>query len=359
MSNAKYKMQNIKYLLRKSAFSLSVVVACLVLFSSCEHKDLCYHHPHMVKLRLEFDWRDAPDANPQGMMVFFYPIDGNTAPHRYLSFSGKEGGEIDIEIGKYNVICYNNDTEISQFNYTNDFNRHHAFTREGDLFESVTGGTGGGTKAPRPVGTESQRVVVSPDEIWGCNALEVEITEHGVSYLCFPLEEKDDWYGKPPIVTEHVITLYPHDILCLYSYEIKNVTGLENVANMCGSLSGMAPTFNFSDESLGRESVTIPFEATRHENGTSIVGQFFTFGHNEENEDPHRLSLYLWMTDGTKYFYGSEGDKFDVTDQVHSAPNKRRVHLIIDGLDLPKPFEPGTLIPSIDDWNEINTDIIM
>ena len=26
-----------------------------VLFSSCEHKDLCYQHPHVKTLRVEFD----------------------------------------------------------------------------------------------------------------------------------------------------------------------------------------------------------------------------------------------------------------------------------------------------------------
>lgn len=338
-------------------YIMAAILAILAL-PSCEHKDLCYHHPHVVKLRLQFDWRDAPDANPQGMSVFFYPIDGTDAPHRRIDFSNTTGGEIDIEVGKYHIITYNNDTEATQFNFTNDFNNHHAFTREGDLFESVTGSSAG-TKAPRASGTEDERVVISPDEIWGCNALEVEVTEQGVSYKCFPLSEKDDWYGKDPIVTEHVITLYPHDFLCLYSYEIRNVKGLDNVASMCGSLSGMAPTLHFANEELGKECVTLPFAAEKHHDGKTIVGQFLTFGHHEDNLQPHRLSLYLWMKDGSKYFYGSEGDKFNVTDQVHSAPNKRRVHIIIDGLDLPKPFEPGDMKPSIDDWFEINENIHM
>jgi hypothetical protein len=45
---------------------------------------------------------------------------------------------------------------------------------------------------------------------------------------------------------------------------------------------------------------------------------------------------------------------------VHNAPNKRRVHLVIDGLDLPQPIENGHgFRPSVDDWGEEEHDIIM
>lgn len=49
---------------------------------SCEHKDLCYHHPHVAVVKLEFDWKNAPQANPEGMCVFFYPEEGE---NRYVS----------------------------------------------------------------------------------------------------------------------------------------------------------------------------------------------------------------------------------------------------------------------------------
>ena len=64
------------------------------------------------------------------------------------------------------------------------------------------------------------------------------------------------------------------------------------------------------------------------------------------------------MRDGSRFCYGTEGDKFDVTEQVHSAPDKRHVHLIIDGLELPKPIGgDDNFEASADDWYEINEDI--
>ena len=87
----------------------SLLVAVVAIgFASCEHKDLCYHHPHTVKIIVNFDWAFAPDADPTGMCLYFYPQDGGK-PRRFdLS---KTGGEISINVGKYNVIAYNNDTD--------------------------------------------------------------------------------------------------------------------------------------------------------------------------------------------------------------------------------------------------------
>lgn len=341
-------------MIRKGLYMAMCMLAVFA-FSSCEHKELCYHHPHTATIRLEFDWRDAPDANPNGMCVFFYPEEGEDVPMRRFDFTGKTGGEIEIRVGKYRVLCYNNDTEAVLLRGTESFNAHEAFTRDGDLFESVYGSSAGRT-TPRAEDAKNERVVISPDMLWGCTATEVEITENGTSYICVPESEKEKWIGKPALHTEQVITLYPHELICTYTYEIRNVKGLEHVSQMCGSLSGMAPSLLFCDESLGRECVTIPFEAHAGDK-TTIVGRFLTFGHHEENIEPHRMILYVWMDDNSKYCYGTESERFNVTEQVHSAPDKRHVHIIIDGLDLPKPIGGDDIDPSVDDWQEVNEDI--
>lgn len=330
---------------------MSAVLVCL----SCEHKELCYHHPHTATVRLEFDWRDAPGAAPDGMCVFFYPEEGEDAPMRRFDFAGTSGGEIEIRVGRYRVLCYNNDTEAVLLRGTEGFGSHEAFTRDGDLFESIYGSSAG-SSTPRANGAEEERVVISPDMLWGCTATEVEITETGISYICIPFDEKDEWAGKPVENTGQVITLYPHELPCTYTYEIRHVKGLEHVSQMCASLSGMAPSLFFGDESLGRECVTLPFEAHAGD-GETIVGRFLTFGHHEENAAPHRMLLYVWMDDGSKYCYGTESERFDVTGQVHSAPDRRHVHLIIDGLDLPRPIGGDNMDPSTDDWQEVNEEI--
>lgn len=348
-------MNKLRYIAGQLLLILFVAVA-----ASCDHKELCYHHDHAETLRVVFDWRDAPDASPAGMVVWFYPIEGTEGGALRFDVRGTEGREVRVLPGKYHIIAYNNDTELSLIGGSDDFYTHHIYTREGSIFEPASGSRSQrfGDQPPWPDGTEDERVVVSPDEVWGCKALDVEVTEQGVSYLCFPLEEKDDWYGRPPIVTEHIITLYPHDLLCRYSYEVRNVKNLGSVTNMCGVLTGMAPTLHFHDESLGPECVSIPLPAYKAD-ATTIRGEFLTFGHNTGNEAPHRFGLYLWLKGGKSLFYGKDGDDFDVTGQVHDAPNPRRVHFIIDGLDVPPVVSDEGWDVSFDDWNDVNEELDM
>lgn len=48
-----------------------------VLLSACEHKELCYDHPHFTTVRVDFDWsRIDQEEMPEGMRVVFYPTDG-------------------------------------------------------------------------------------------------------------------------------------------------------------------------------------------------------------------------------------------------------------------------------------------
>lgn len=325
-------------------------IAAAIALASCEHKELCYHHPHTVTLRVEFDWRDAPEADPDGMCVYFYPEGGGSGER--IDFNNTTGGEVSLRVGRYKVLCFNNDTEAVQFYNADDFATHGVFTREGNVLEPIYGN--GATYAPRAADTEDERVVICPDMMWGCTATEVEVTEAGVSYVCVKPGEA----GEPVENDEQVITLYPHELVCTYTYEVRNVTNLKHMTQMCGSISGMSGVLTFSTEELGRECVTLPFGAEAQGEST-VVGKFYTFGHHTDNPDPHKMVFYVVMDDGAKYCY-KDSKNLDVTEQVHNAPDRRHVHLIIDGLDLPQPIENGHgFDPSVDDWEIVQEDIIM
>ena len=321
----------------------------------CRHKDLCLHHPHEVVLKVEFNWQNAPQANPQGMCVFFYPVEGGR-PVRY-DFKGTAGGEIELTVGQYNVVCYNNDTEAILFSYSDDFAKHNAYTREGGLFEPVYGSAA----APRIMasGSEEERIVITPEMLWGCATFDVEITDTGISYTCIPYSSEIENYVY---VTreEHIITLYPTDYICHYSYEIRDVSNIKYASQMCASISGMAGGVTFATGEVYKESVTLPLPATIMQESATVYGEFLTFGHSLSNPDPHKMLLFVWMNNGDKFYFGEGSEKFDVTSQIHNAPNPKRVHLIIEGLDLPKPImNGGGYKPSVDDWEIVWDDINM
>ncbi len=331
-------------------------VFAIAMLTACEHKELCEIHPHVKTVRVVFDWQDAPDANPEGMCVFFYPVSGGN-PQRF-DFAGTTGGEIQIQVGEYRVLCYNNDTEAVLFRGSDKFDTHEGYTREGSLFESIYGNAS--QHAPRTQGTEEQPVVISPDMMWGCTASDVTISDKGIRYLSLSLAASRAGDHSHTESVEQVITLYPHEQVCTYTYEVRNIKYLKHVTQVCGSLSGMSGALSFASEELDGRSVTIPFAAAS-DGVSSITGMFYTFGHDEANTDPHHMTFYVWMDDGKKYAYGIDaGEKFNVTEQIHTAPDKRHVHIIIDGLDLPQPIENGGGFDvSVDDWDVIEEDIIL
>lgn len=312
---------------------ISYLLAILLLLPCCVHKELCWDHPHTMSVKVEFDWRDAPGADPDGMCVYFYPVGGGSG-YRF-DFKGTEGGEVNLTVGEYLVLCYNNDTEAVQFYNTDDFATHGCFTREGNPLEPMYGNAAS-YSVPKADGAEDERVVICPDMLWGSSDTEVEIVDKA----------------------ENVVTLYPHEMVCTYTYEVRNVKNLEHLQQMSGTLSGMSGMMTLSSEELDDECVTIPF-ASHSDGASKVTGEFYTFGHHPDNEEPHRMVFYAVMDDGKKYcFKGSEN--LDVTSQIHEAPDQKHVHIIIDGLDLPEPIEGESgFDPSIDDWEVVEVEIEM
>lgn len=319
---------------------LLVAVAAL---SSCNHKDLCYEHIHTSKLRVVYDWSDAPEANPRGMCVFFYSLDEPGTWYRF-DFANTHGGEIELPQGHYRLITYNNDTEAVRFSATNDFGLHKAYTREGDLLEPMYGN--GVTSSAQT--DNGERVVITPDGLWGCHATDIEVADHSVSYI------HESWFSRAEEVNsdDQTILLYPHDMLCHYDYEVRNVENAEHINRISAAISGMAGAMSVSDESLPSETVTLPLSASAHSDSKKITGKFLTFGNNSASAVPHKMTFYVVMDDGSKYVV-KDAANLDVSSQVDGAPDPRHVHIVIDNLKLPGPVPSDDgFIPTIDDWGE-------
>lgn len=330
-----------------------LTLGALALLASCNHKDLCYERINTVKLRVAYDWREAPDATPRGMCVFFYSQE-NPGDYYRFDFSNTTGGEVEIPAGRYQVITYNNDTEAVRFSATNLFAGHTATTRTGDLLEPLYGN--GVTSTAQT--DNGEPVMITPDGLWGCHAVDVTVSPHGVTYTII---NYDDTRAGATSTTDpagnQTITLFPHDMLCHYSYEVRRVDNADKISQVSGALSGMAGSMTLSDEALDPTPVTLPVPGAADSGKKQITGSFLTFGHNAANGARHKMSFYVVMADGSKYVV-KDADYLDVTPQVDNAPDRRHVHIIIDRLQLPDPDDPGQgWQPSVDDWGVINEDI--
>ena len=76
---------------------------------SCQHKELCYDHSHVVEVKVNFDWSECPDAAPRTMVLQLFTPDGSHC-NRY-EFGSPKGGVIRVQAGSYRMLFHNGDME--------------------------------------------------------------------------------------------------------------------------------------------------------------------------------------------------------------------------------------------------------
>lgn len=306
--------------------------AVLAAATSCEHKELCYDHAHAVTVNVVFDWRNAPDAAPESMSCYLFPTDGGKVL-RY-EFTDRNGGMIRVPIGRYDALCLNSDTETLDYRNTERERSFEVTTRTTTLLPGLASLGVRPSGAPRAGDTEGERVALSPDMLWSDHAEGIELQRTSVP---------------------QTITLYPSVSVCRYTVEIRNAENLKYVSGISGSLSSLAGGLLAGKAETTEECVTIPFDATFSADENVVTGRLLAFGHCPSVQNRHWLTVYAVLADRSRWYY-----TYDVTDQIHSARNQRDVHILLEGLPLPKPIvNGGGFQPVVDKWQEIPIDIEM
>lgn len=310
----------------------TISAAVLAVLTSCEHKELCYDHTPSVAVNVIFDWRNAPDATPRSMSCYLFPTDGGKVL-RY-EFTDRTGGVIRIPAGRYDALCLNSDTETINYRNTDREKSFEVTTRTTALLSDLASLGVHSSEAPRAGGTENERVVLSPDMLWSDHAESIELERTSV---------------------QQTVTFYPKVSVCRYTVEIRNADNLKYVSDISGSLSSLAGGLLAGKAETTEERVTIPFDATFSVEQHVVTGQLLAFGHCPSVQNRNQLTIYAVLADQSRWYY-----TYDVTDQIHSAPNQRDVHIVLDGLPLPKPIvNGGGFQPTVDEWQEIPIDIEM
>ena len=115
---------------------------------------------------VEDDWRLAPSATPEGMAYIFFPS-GDNCCWRF-DFPGKEGGDVDLPDGDYNVLTFNDDTSGILFDNSESYRDFTFYCRTGALYDGL-GGTIDNPLGP-PVAANGEKVNICPDMLW-CDAV--------------------------------------------------------------------------------------------------------------------------------------------------------------------------------------------
>lgn len=303
----------------KRAVSVFLFVLSFIL-TACEHKELCFEHPHFNLLRVEFNWsRLHGHEKPQGMRAIFFPLyDGGES--WFFDFPGGEGALIELPENDYGVICFNYDTDGIVYKNNNSYTGFTAYTPDMQL-------------------PDGKQAYATPSWLCGDHINIVELknsTETAVQ----------------------VVTLFPETMVCRYTFEVNGIRKIERVDGVMASLSGMSGELLMSENKLpDRLSESLLFRG--EVSGDKITGGFYTFGYCQERIEPNIFKLYIKSKAGKIFMHEQ-----DVSKQIYAVPvlgHIGNVHIVMNvNLEITDDHASGDY-PGFDidvnDWTDIYENI--
>ena len=285
-----------------------------VLVSSCQHKDLCFHHrEHAFRYHVNIisdyrqDWEENygftdweltwPDhyipyedirpKKPTGLRVVNSNSDGQSNIHNISA----DGGVVTLYEGVNDILFYNNDTEYIVFSRSD----HGATTR------ATTRTRTRATFKSSQYAHENEETMTPPDMLYA-------------NYY-------EGYYAEKLLVPEDLeITLQP--LVFTYKIRYEFDSGLQYVAIARGALSGMAISVLMSTGETSDVSSTLLYDCELKDYGVGAfvnsfgVPAFPNMNYPTKTEAKHALTLELLLKNGKMLTLD-----YDVTDQVQSQPH--------------------------------------
>lgn len=344
------------------ALSWVLLLLCVV---SCNHDELCYHHPHDASVRVDVDWSDFVEETPTGMTVMVYPQDGGKALTQHTNTTSH--AIFALPAGTYHSIVYNQSpSEYGSLSFRGmekfETAEVYANTTDSRWYTSRGDEDGRVVTEPEWVGTDRVKdMIVTPEMV-------EKTGEDNFAQFSISRGRSDNSF----LIGEH------HPLNIIYTITVKvHIDGIYNLRSARASLSGLAEGYFMGLEKPSANKVTQlleewkmsldPIDPTKGTIDAKITCFGLPYGHQGKAEE-NELMLSLLLVDNKTIldFPFHVGDKFetrveeDVQLQLRLALN---VELTID-TPLPdvKPEGSGDggFNAKVDDWgDEENIDINM
>lgn len=251
---------------------------------------------------------------------------------------GEKGGTLSIFPGDYHLVIYSFGTESTQVKDLNNRTKANAFTTDitaskGDIIKSKAS-----ESATEPVsrGYEDDPIINEPDHLYTSNEMDVVI---------------DAFIGGEQTVT---IRTTVSSILDVYSLEVLNIKGAENIEKVEAFVTGQVLSNHFGRPERDNSPATVYVDMSVDVENNRLYTVFNTFGKLPGEQNDIFLDITVTDSGGGQYRY-----IYDVTDQFDDPGNKDH-QLIIDGeiIDIPKAEHGGGgFRPTVDEWDREDIDV--
>ena len=347
-------IRSFKNIVCEVALKSMILTLALGMFASCEHKELCMHHPHTAKVRVDVDWSKFEQEVPTGMTVMVYPVSGGKALRHITNTTSH--AILDLEAGLYNTIVYNQThTEFSSISFVGM-----------DKYSTARLKANYATSRWYEKRSEYDNLVMEPEWV---------ATDVQTDGLVTP--QMVEATGKKELASLRGIDLKSADFV-LASHQPLNIihqiyvkvhlNGVYNLRSARASLSGLADSYLFCENRNTESRVTQLFEnwslAIDEDDPTkgAILGRIASIGlpcdHQglaEENE----FMLSLLMVDGKTIV----DVPFNVGDLFKARYNEKGEFLLEYDIELwvdeplpdvqPRDGGKGGFDVSVDDWGPV------
>lgn len=283
-------------------------------------------------------------SSPDVLRVVLYdPTSGKVAAERYLRNRDSDDrgtfydGYVSAPPGNYQLMTYNFGTESTLIRNDHLFEGAEAYTEEiSDYLRSQLSSRA----------DPAERIVYVPDHLFvdQHETLQIPVSQQ-VDTL---YNAQDDHFTAGSIVKSYYLQI--------------RVKGAKMISTATGLLTGMAGSAGLNDGAIREDDpVTVYFEMepgnTISEDEAYIYTTFHTFGKLPDQSNELSITFDIKTTDGR-----SLTATLDITDKFSEPEAIEQQWLLLDQvLNIPEidGSEGGGFVPGVDDWEDIETDIII
>ncbi len=226
----------------KRVIAYIIYVCIIMVVVSCEHKELCYHHPHTAKVSILSDWSMFDKEPPTGMTVMVYPQQGEQETSVKTLTHILDHVTLNLPVGIYHSVIFNQ----SESEYGSVSFRGMDKYETAEVYTNDTKSTWYKSRA------ENERVVTAPEWIGSSRHEDAEVTQEMVDAT-----GEETLKGIHPrnaygyIIAEHT----PQNIIYTISVTV-HIKGFHNLRSARASLDGLAEGYYFGGGKYSGNTVT-------------------------------------------------------------------------------------------------------
>ena len=265
---------------------------------------------------------------PERLQANFYDVESHRLA--YTAFTGPNGGFVDVAPGRYDIVVYSIDSDVTRIDKTSSRGSGYAYSPEAGTRLLLSGDSEASVASK-----EKYTVIREPDHIYVGRKESVEIPEHSTA---------DETI---------VIDITATTLVDAYILRVINVDGIENFGAGRAYFTGQVRSRALWDGRNLLEPAAIAAVCLADSGIGEIYSVFNTFGKYPNVSSKLFLNIAVANSSGDSREY-----VFDVTDQFENPDNTGHVIVVTDRIDIPKPGSgSGGLAPDVDDWDEEHKDI--